>query len=573
LDADLELEELLEVTVSRVALEVASVLAEAAALFQQPTVLEMLKERPKLVRRHTPHMGQGLGEHADLECALASYRSLVNLCLASLRLKVASVNHYVAKMEGLEKAVTEASAHKDKAKQPKLLEAATAKLESNLAKKSAEEEKLAHVTKQLVSSFHRTEEQVLGAAADAAAAAHAIKLELAKHVGLSAKEIAAHTLVAGGGQRASVGGRGVRTRRRGKSSAGSGNGSSSSSGGGYTATYDPSGPSRKALLRHGKGADGLPLKLAELRFEQAVTLQAACRRLLAVERYRGQRAAVVRLQALRRGFNGARWYFYATLWVRQQQALARRAAVRRRVAAWHRAAQRVQRAWQGKRVKDKFKHAIEQVLKLQSVGRGHAARQRLRQRHQAAARLQSGLRRKLARTRCKRRQRAGLTLQSSARRWLVRRQQAQQRRAATRLQAWARQRAAAGRYFGARARVATVQSLARRWRARKLVAAWHAAAAALQAAWCGRVAKGQLRAAKQAASRIAARARGAYVRQGAAARAVTVVRQHHSAITATYPHHASCFFFFLFLRFFLNCFFFPHTHFFWFFKAPSSLFV
>jgi len=49
LDADIELEELLEITVARVNDEVASVLTNASALFQEPTVLDMLKERPKLV--------------------------------------------------------------------------------------------------------------------------------------------------------------------------------------------------------------------------------------------------------------------------------------------------------------------------------------------------------------------------------------------------------------------------------------------------------------------------------------------------------------------------------------------
>jgi len=434
---------------------------------------------------------------------------------------VASVNHYVAKMEGLEKAVAEATTHKDKAKQPKLLEAANAKLESNLAKKSVEEEKLSHVTKQLESMFLRTEHQVGLAAAEAAAAAQAIKVELAKHVGHSAAEIAAHKLVSGGGggsMRASVnGGRGIRTRRRGKSSANLYAGSSSGP------NYDPKGPSRKALLREGKGANGLPLKLAELRFEQAVTLQASCRRLLVAKKYRRQKASAVKIQALRRQFSTSRWYFYVRLWVVKHQTMVRRWRVRCMVASWHKSARLVQRAWQGKRVKDKFKHSIGLVLKVQKVGRGHMARQRLRRQQTAATKLQSGARQKMACLRANHRLSAVVKLQSSGRRQLVKKQVAQQHRAATKLQSLARGRAATSSHARNFQQVVTLQSLVRRWRAWQLLAKWHRRAAAIQAVWHGRVAKLHLAKAKRAASRIAARARGFYVRQGPATRAVTVV--------------------------------------------------
>jgi len=437
-------------------------------------------------------------------------------------IQVASVNHYVAKMEGLEKAVAEATAHKDKAKQPKLLEAANTKLESNLAKKSVEEEKLAHVTKQLESMFLRTEHQAGEAAAKAAAAAQAIKVELAKHVGHSAAEIAAHKLVSGGGggsMRASVGGGrgGIRTRRRGKSSANLYAGSSGGS------NYDPNGPSRKALLREGKGANGLPLKLAELRFEQAVTLQASCRRLLVAKKYRRQKASAVQIQALRRQFSAARWYFYVRLWLVKHQAMVRRWRVRYQVAKWHKCARLVQRAWQGKRVKDKFKHSIGLVLKVQKVGRGHMARQLRRKQQKAATKLQSGARQKMACLRANRRLNAVVKLQSSGRRQLAKQQRAREHRAATKLQSIARGRTAASSRSRNFRKVITVQSLARRWRAWQLLAKWHGRAAAIQAVWHGRVAKLQLADAKMAASRIAARARGLYVRQGPATRAVTVV--------------------------------------------------
>ena len=69
LDADIEMEELLEVTVARYRDEVAAPLSSALELFAQKPVLAMVQERPKLV---------------------------------------ASVNHYRAKVEDLERSVEEA---------------------------------------------------------------------------------------------------------------------------------------------------------------------------------------------------------------------------------------------------------------------------------------------------------------------------------------------------------------------------------------------------------------------------------------------------------------------------------
>ncbi len=121
LDGDTETEEKLDHVVARWELEVVAPLAEALKLFSQPAVLDMAKERPKLV---------------------------------------ASVNHYKAKLKDLEKEVEDArrdeekAKDKDKPKKAVATEAATKKLESNQQKHDAENEKLTHVTKQLIAMFN-----------------------------------------------------------------------------------------------------------------------------------------------------------------------------------------------------------------------------------------------------------------------------------------------------------------------------------------------------------------------------------------------------------------------------------
>jgi hypothetical protein len=181
LDADIDMEELLEVTVSRYESEVLEPFDKLVGLFQQPTVLDMLKERPKLV---------------------------------------AGVNHYQAKMKGLDETIEESRKAKDKAKGAKAAEAAQSKLDSNKVKYDAEVEKLKHLTHQLTSSFHQIEATCVVDASAASAAAVAIKVELARFVGASAKDIQAHRLVSGGGgggrESISGGGGARRARKRGK---------------------------------------------------------------------------------------------------------------------------------------------------------------------------------------------------------------------------------------------------------------------------------------------------------------------------------------------------------------------
>ena len=449
------------------------------ALFKQPTVLDMLKERPKLV---------------------------------------ASVNHYAAKNKGLEEQIEEGKKAKDKAKGAKAAEAAAAKLESNRAKYDAEVEKLKHLTHQLTSSFHQIEATVVVDAAGAAASASAIKAELARHVGSSAKEIVAHLLVSGdgGGGRGSIGG-GRRARRRGKATGNEGGG-----GGRKASTYDPNGPSRKALLRSGLGANGKPLKLAELRYEQAVTLQAACRRLVRRVKYRRMRRAAVRIQALRRGFSAFRKFYYIVVWVKRHQGLARGRAVRREVTRMQRAAVLVQRAYGGFRIKAKFKHAVHQVIKLQSIGRGHVARGRKRVMAGAATRVEKCFRARLGRARAAARRAAVLRLQAAARRKRVYAGLASQRAAASSIQALVRRRAAKARYGSDRKSVQVLQGFGRIVLAKRRLQRLHVGARGFQATWRGLCARRLLEAARASAAKVQALARGVLLRHGAASRVVLV---------------------------------------------------
>ena len=150
LDADIEAEDLLEATVLRFQGDVLAPLDEAVMLFKQPTVLDMLKERPRLL---------------------------------------ASVNHYVSKMKDLEKALEEAK------KKNKPEKDVVKKIEGNQVKHDAEVEKLKHLTTQLVHSFGLIEQQCTDSVALVCAKAFECKCDLSKHLGASALEITTHELV------------------------------------------------------------------------------------------------------------------------------------------------------------------------------------------------------------------------------------------------------------------------------------------------------------------------------------------------------------------------------------------
>jgi hypothetical protein len=347
LDADIDVEEALEATVEKYMNEIKIPLDELIALFKQPTVLEMFKERPTLL---------------------------------------ASVNHYRSKMKEIEKSIEDAKKSKDKVKGAKLAETQQKKLESNQAKHDAESEKLGTLTSQLIASFHSTETKCFHIGGTIVSTSQHAKVELSKFIANGASIIDTHNLVAGagGGRESTSRGPNNRSRRRGRSNASP-----------MKKTYDPKKPSRKTLLKSGLGENGLPLKLAELRYEQAVTLQADLRRLMAVMKFHKTLKCIVKLQTWRRAFCAYRWYYYTRhMWIPKHQAIVRGGAVRRDLKRKTKVVIKLQRLWGGYRIKQKFKNSVAQVIKIQSVVRGHIVRARVRRWNRAALVIGSSIRMK-----------------------------------------------------------------------------------------------------------------------------------------------------------------------------------
>ena len=219
LDLDLETEDVLEATHGRWAAEVTRPLDLAAALFTQPTVLAMIKERPAVV---------------------------------------ASVNHYRAKVDDLEKSLEKARLERAE-KGDKPVEAAERKLEGNRTKHHTETEKLRSLTAQLVASMESIEARCVQAAAETTAAAIQIKGRLFQFIAVAA-EIDTEGVGSNPPPRPSAAERKVPRWKR------------------------------RELLRQGLGADEQPLPLAWLRFHQAAAVQAYARRYLTVKRTAKARA-------------------------------------------------------------------------------------------------------------------------------------------------------------------------------------------------------------------------------------------------------------------------------------------
>jgi len=223
-DADIEVENLGEQTKVRYLAEVLRPLDETQSLFGKKTVQEMIKERPKLV---------------------------------------ANVNHYLEKVEGLEKAVADAKKKLDST--DKGVVAAIDKLKANEVKLNSEQEKLKRLSQQLTSSFRSTEDSCAIAAVDSANAAKEIKGYLCEQIAAEALLIMPKPLFLG-----------ARRSDKGRKK--------------------PYCKEKFKLLRQGLDIDQSPLKLNDLRYEQATAVQAYTRRFIAAKRVRRQAKEMKRLK-------------------------------------------------------------------------------------------------------------------------------------------------------------------------------------------------------------------------------------------------------------------------------------
>lgn len=286
---------------------------------------------------------------------------------------------------------------------------------------------------------------------------------------------------------------------------------------GASFSYDPSKPSRKMLLKSGLGLNGLPLKLAELRYEQAVTLQAIIRRLMYRNKYIFKQKCLIKLQTWRRGFIKYRWYYYTRYqWIPKNQAIMRGFIVRKNLKYKIKRVIKIQRLWGGYRIKQKFKSSVAQVVKIQSVGRSHIVRAKVRKWNKCCLLIGSIIRMKKGKIVANRRLLKVYKIQGAARRWLIRLMLKRWHKACVKLQALVRGKQATSKTGNDLAQILKIQSCARKFLANNLILRMHAGASAMQAAYFGLKARMGLLKAKISCSVLQALVRGVLLRHGCA---------------------------------------------------------
>jgi len=228
-------------------------LGDVGCLLQQPTVMGMAKERPTLV---------------------------------------ASANHYSTNIRDLEKSLAEAMKAPSE-KKDKLVETVQKKIDGKTAKHDTEIKKLADLTAQLIKTFASIEARCSLTVSETCAAAFALKSYVSVVIsnGASTALNAPHQLVFRTSQFSGSCSGWMSNRTR----------TSLTKTGASNLTVGLL-PSRKELLRHGVGINGLPLRLPALRFEQAVSAQVVIRRLLCSHRYQHQRLAAILVQSIVRSY-------------------------------------------------------------------------------------------------------------------------------------------------------------------------------------------------------------------------------------------------------------------------------